>query len=96
VSALAATLRRAAAFLDALPEDVPEPSVYAENEDYLALWWQGAGGGLVEVNIHRDGHYECEWKIAGTFGGPGTFGFNGQIVRPEVVEAIRKVIGGGE
>lgn len=103
MTALAATLRRAAAFLDALPDDVPEPRVYHDNWQ-LRLDWIRADGGAVRagsivawVNIqHGDLYLGVNRLLPDGSDAAQYFTFDGVTVPPEVVAAIRRVTGGGE
>lgn len=95
MSALAAVLDRAAAFLRALPEGTPEPSFTAIMER-PTFTWRSFLPFPVQVQV------SIRWSEQIQFAGNTTaeswddlIPFDGEHIPPEIVDAIRKVVGDG-
>jgi hypothetical protein len=97
MTALADTLRRAAAFLDALPADLPEPTMSVDDDQSFCLEWYRTIVRNVTLWVKRgDEQLRVVWVAGNDEEGERVFTFDGVTVPPEVVAAIRRVIGGGE
>lgn len=83
------TLRNARRFLDALPPDVPAPSIGAEPDGHVTFEWHQSPNLTLSVSVSP----EAVLHYAGLFGrnkASGTKAFFGQVP-DDVLELVRRV-----
>jgi hypothetical protein len=91
MSDLAAVLRRAASFLEALPEDVPKPRKTKDYNGTIWYEWKRDARHWVAVSCIQPGELLWVWAD-GPDNGPATNEWAGGSVPPEIVAAIRRVV----
>lgn len=93
-ASLAATLRRAAAFLEALPAELQAKSSLSVDDDgqTLNLEWYQRIVRNARLILESDGRMVFLWVAGNDEEGVSDFTFDGVTAPPEIVAAIRRVV----